>query len=652
MILTNSAHDATERFVQSRTVLRAPRLVPAALALLVWTGCARETGPPQSSVPPPRSGTAESALKAAEEYEAPDTAGYVGSAACRRCHERIAESYAHHPMANSVRPVTSERAARFESGRVGNDRHFLLSRESKGRLIHAESMVGTDGKTIWTQPFEMDFMVGSGQRAHAFLIFDHNMLFQSPLNWYAASGDWDLAPGYVLHDVRRFRRRATDECLACHAGRVHSIGRNLNRFAAPVFHEASVGCENCHGPGQSHIAFHEFSNTLAAQEGRDPIVQPARLPVTERESICYQCHLQTTARVLRPGRSHLDFRPGMVLHDVWTPVEVGDENAKAVRHVQQMRQSQCFVHSDGKLGCISCHDPHSKPTRQERTDFFRSRCFACHTAESCTEAAEQRRPLNDSCIHCHMPSFGAPNMAHVSQTDHRIVRRPPAEPASPAASNPSSNITLRYFGGIDRELPEWERQRGLGIAMWAHTDTTGEPAPNFVAEMLTPALTAAPDDHFAPTLLAAFYRQRGQLAEAQRFYRLAEQLPAGQESAWEGLLVTCYLLEQWAEVLPYANRMIELMPSEARFYALRADILQNLGQFQQAVASAQKAIELDPTLVSVRRWLVDALRRQGQADEAAIEQSTLKKMLEAAEQEAGPSDPSSATGPAQPETGT
>ena len=34
---------------------------------------------------------------------------------------------------------------------------------------------------------------------------------------------------------------------------------------------------------------------------------------------------------------------------------------EAVGHVEQMESSRCFRESQGRLGCISCHDPHRLP---------------------------------------------------------------------------------------------------------------------------------------------------------------------------------------------------------------------------------------------------------------------------------------------------
>lgn len=596
--------------------------------VVVQCGCSDSSSEKPKSTTAARSASESHASDStATAFVPPPTNNYVGSAACRRCHPDISADYAAHPMANSLKPITTEFANELPTGQVGNRHRFLSSTAEEGALVHAETMIDSDGDTIWHQPFTMDYVVGSGQRAYAFLYTDHDMLFQSPLNWYAMTNDWSLSPGYVTHDPRRFRRRATDECLACHAGRIHAMGRNLNRYDFPIFHEAAIGCENCHGPGAGHIRFHDGSLTdRTADSLTDPVINPATLTATKRDAVCFQCHLQAAARVLRPGRSHLDFRPGMDLSEIWTPVDATEEEGKAVRHVQQMQSSRCYEASGEQLTCITCHDPHRRPAENNRVAFYRQRCYLCHDSESCKAPSIDRSSQQDSCIACHMPSDGTRNVAHVSQTDHRIPRRPTSLADVDGAQKNPDNVVVSYFDQIDLQLPQWEVDRGLGIALWSHADVAGQQAPNVITQLLEPTLSRAPDDHFAPSLLAAFYRQLGQLRESQHYFRTAESLPAGQESAWEGLLVTFYLQQDWTQALSYADRILELLPNEARFHALRGDILLNLKLPEEAIAAGYRSIELDPTVLPVRQWLEKALRNAGRTEDANVQADVIRRM--------------------------
>ncbi|MGH9638315.1 MAG: hypothetical protein ACRD72_26065, partial [Candidatus Angelobacter sp.] len=94
-----------------------------------------------------------------------------------------------------------------------------------------------------------------------------------------------------------------------------------------------------------------------------------------------------------------------------------------LEHYLSMRLSKCYRSSQGKLGCISCHDPHVQPGREEAPAYFRQKCLVCHTEKSCAVplAIRQRKSPPDDCANCHMPKRDVTVIAHSVLTNHRIV---------------------------------------------------------------------------------------------------------------------------------------------------------------------------------------------------------------------------------------
>lgn len=597
------------------------------LTCVVMIGCSQKQDPVASTTVT-SDGPATIPAASTAHWNPPSSDGYVGSNKCAECHEQIAESYRSHPMANSIRAVDGPPSDKTDSNNpVLGETRFYASQQNNGQMFHHEKMVDLDGKLIFDQAVPMHYEVGSGQRAFAYLNQQNDLLFQSPINWYSQTEQWDLSPGYQKDDPRRFRRRITDECLACHAGRTNPIGRSLNRFGNPAFHEMAIGCENCHGPGSPHVALHEAGPLTNGVT--DPIINPINLHHSAKESVCNQCHLQATARVLRPGRSHFDFRPGFELEDIWTVLDQGvevsdDGQTRAVNHVQQMRASKCYIGSESAMGCISCHNPHGLPTPETQIAFYRKRCYTCHEKNDCVEAVEIRNQRDNSCVACHMPHRTSNNISHVTQTDHRILRRP--EKQSPEQLKNSEELTFEYFDDADQRLESWEAQRAAATTLWMHLDKKGKPAPTSLANLLTPTLKAVPNDHLALTLLGALANQHQRYEMAARYFESASKLPAGEESAVSGLLTINYLNSRWTDALKHANRMIEINPEEARFHALQADILVNLNQLQEGIAAARRSLQLDPTVMPVREWLVDHLQKAGRTAEYASELALLKRM--------------------------
>ncbi|MBI1311750.1 hypothetical protein GC176_10700 [bacterium] len=610
---------------RSRTVALACCLI-AATILSAAVLLVRESGE--------QAGTAASGSRDASsvvEYSTPPTEGFAGSDACVECHAEIAESYATHPMAQSFRSIEQFDWSAYPAGaahRVNGGSSVLEVRCEDGHVSHHELLFDQAGDQICDTGYPMSYVIGSGQRALAFLQRRGDALFMSPVNWYARSQSWGLAPSYRANDPRRFDRRVVDQCLACHAGRIEPQSRRANAYSAGAFVEMQIGCEKCHGPGAEHIAF-QTAGKPAGDES-DPIINPAKLSTNLRDSVCYQCHLQGVARVRRPQRSEFDFRPGQSYEDIWT-VMVADTGVGAdgrthtISHVTQMRDSLCFKKGEGTLGCISCHDPHRLPTATERVEFYRSRCLKCHTDESCRLTPEQRHGRQNSCIDCHMPALNASNVSHVSQTDHRIVRF--AGQSGHSEHKPEeTGASLQFFDASHQRLPEWEQARVLALGSWTYFLKRGQTPPASLTKWFQQSLAAWPDDADVLTTFAALQLEHSTPAQAFEFYQSAIDLPGVKEAALEGCLRSCYRQAKWNQALQFADELLAIEASSAGTHAMRADALWNLGRSDEAVEAARQAVTLNPLLIQVHEWLIDKLSRTGQPEAARRQERLLQRI--------------------------
>jgi len=559
-------------------------------------------------------------------YKIPSTDDYTGSQACTECHTGIARTYQTHPMARSITlidPEAIEGQLPLPRRQVPGHRRFFEVDVHEGIMRHHEKMLAADGSPIYGQAVPMDYVVGSGTRAKAYLYHRGELLFMSPLNWYSQRQVWDLAPGYVPDDERRFDRQATDECLSCHAGRPSVPGRADNRFRRPAFHEMAIGCENCHGPGRNHIRFHK--QQLATPPDSDPIVNPGKLAPELRESVCNQCHHQAAARILRHGRSHFDFRPGMHADDIWTFMDGSSRMGQqgqltAVSHVQQMRRSRCFQKSDGQLGCISCHDPHRTPQAQERIRFYRTRCLNCHAQNSCLAPLEQREAQQDSCIACHMPARDSSNVSHVSQTDHRVIR---SRSSAPAEVRTPAQLALPDSAA---HLPLWERDRAWGLGNWSYLDLNSvDPGREVTSRILDISKSGPADGAVLDTLgLMALRYQR--YRSARPFFERSLAFPDAAFSAWNNLLNLSYQASEFEIALDYANQILKTDPGSSRVLTLKADILANLGRRNEAIRVGEEALRLNPSLEPLRVWLIVQLEQAGRKSEQQEHEQILQRM--------------------------
>lgn len=400
--------------------------------------------------------------------ESNGASNYVGSKSCFGCHPNIYRSFQKTDMGGSMR-----RANDWIPGVLPSEAMVTVPDSSRSfRVYHdpggwhqSESEPG-----VFTVEHQLEYTVGSGANGLSFIIRRGQYLFQAPLSYFAKTQKWDFSPGYEKADLG-FGRSVTEECINCHAGRAAPIRDQPGAFNDPPFQELSIGCENCHGPGERHV------KSAGKQAGS--IVNPAKLAPRLAENVCMNCHQSGEVRVLQPGKNYADFRPGQWLFDtaviLKTPVRGNEAEGDLLQHFSAMQESRCFRASGGKLSCLSCHDPHVQPRNAETPAYFRAKCVACHNDKSCGLALKVRVDQNSNdCVACHMPKRNVLQISHSALTNHRI----PARSKGPELAGPTKEIDglvvvnppgerpvqlsrltlLRAYGSLSAQNPEFQRR--------------------------------------------------------------------------------------------------------------------------------------------------------------------------------------------------
>jgi len=358
---------------------------------------------------------------------------YVGSAPCAGCHASLYERYRKTGMGQSM-SLASDAAqlSRLPTPvtifQQNIKRHFTILRQGSD-LYQSQYELDGNGKEIFHNTHKLEYVIGSGSNGQSYVVRRAESLFQAPLSYYSRPAKWDLSPGFELQDAA-FNRPIQAGCVACHSGRANTIRDRLAVYGEPAFHELAIGCENCHGPGQLHIT--ERSKGMpVSKRGDSSIVNPSRLPPWLANNICMNCHQTGDTRVLQPGKDYLDFRPGTSLNNTVGIFRVPyrrefppDEDL--LEHYSSMVLSRCYQQSQGRLSCLSCHNPHTEPSVQEAPAYYRGKCLGCHTDKSCSLPLAQRRQQRpaDDCASCHLPKRNLRTIAHSALTNHRILARP------------------------------------------------------------------------------------------------------------------------------------------------------------------------------------------------------------------------------------
>src|SRR5262249_45446282 len=151
-------------------------------------------------------------------------------------------------------------------------------------LFQSEFEVDARGRELFRASHQLQYVIGAGVNGQTYIVNRGGYLFQAPLSYYAKAEEWNLSPGYELNDPG-FSRLMLPGCVICHSGRPQARSNGNGSYGDPPFAELAIGCENCHGPGQLHVA--ERSRGIPRQGPTDSsIVNPGKLPVRLAEEIC------------------------------------------------------------------------------------------------------------------------------------------------------------------------------------------------------------------------------------------------------------------------------------------------------------------------------------------------------------------------------
>jgi Flp pilus assembly protein TadD len=482
-----------------------------------------------------------------------------------------------------------------------------------GRVFHQETRRNADGQIVATHEEEILYVLGSGRQGISYLVERGGFLFESPITWFSRKKRWDLSPGFEVANYH-FDRPIRPGCLYCHANRANWAPGPINRYRLPIFEGHAIGCERCHGPGELHAA------DPAVRNGLDQtIVNPVRLEPSLRDAVCEQCHLIGNHRVVRIGRREEDFRPGLPFQWFWTVLTQPADRADSrfVGQVEQMHASRCFTASQGRLGCISCHDPHRLPSAQEKVAFYRSRCLECHGDRGCTLPAATRleRSPDDDCTSCHMPREANADIPHAASANHSIPRNANRENSSGSTHKRSSRPSRRpvpFHGKLVEAQEQAELGRDIGVALCRGDENEAR----FVLPLLDAALIARPDDVAGWEAKGFVLGRLGRNDEALTAFQKALSQELGRESTLVGAAYLTAQMGRNQDAIAFWHRAIAINPWRSDYLAELALIHFREGNWQSAAAACRETLELNPFWVDVRKWLVRCYLELGDAEAA------------------------------------
>lgn len=626
--------------------------IAAALLFLLWPPAAGKPGQPKQD------------LVSELGYHVTEGAapGYIEDRACATCHAGIAETYKHVGMSRSfARPRAEVYIEDFEN----NHFYHAKSREHYEMLRRGDDIwfkryqLDEQNKPINVYERKIDWILGSGNKTRSYLI--HNQggeMYQLPIGWYTQTQSWGMAPGFDKPAHLGVKRRVQRECMFCHNAYPEvETGSDVRGQAHlyPKHLPEGTGCQRCHGPGAEHARL-AFGGAADVESLRGAIVNPGKLSDQRRDDICFGCHMLPAVALIgtrRFDRPVYSFRPGHELSDYALVMDVEEqhqtrnERFEINHHPYRLIQSRCYTKSEGKLSCLSCHNPHRKVAAEQRPAHYRKVCLECHTAHEPRPvlSGPSKDAAPDDCVACHMQQRRTQDVIGVTMTDHHIRRVPggsellaPREEQTPilldanflfpesapkgvegriyravAVSRAgSTQESIAFLEKTLREHPQESLEPYLDLAlaqlsrgMFENAETT-----------LGTVLKRAPENILARDYLAAIYLKRREYARAEPILRSLLESNTKLPSVPYHLGIIRVAESKYAEAKPFFETATRMRENMERAWFYLGITSAETGDHAAAIKHFRQALAISPRFTRAYIHLAKSFLAQGDKAEA------------------------------------
>lgn len=186
--------------------------------------------------------------------------------------------------------------------------------------------------------------------------------------------------------------QAENPCATCHEEQVQAVAQTVHQRAAES--DASF-CVACHGNPDKHLE----TGDKAHIRGKETL---AHWQASEKTSACLSCHRASRLEFLQSPHDQGQVSCWSCHLGVWhQPANIPGEPCSGC-HLQETASFRRAYHHpvpEGKLKCVSCHDPHRQQSSEE---LGRERCVQCHR-EAEGPFVFPHLASEDGCVTCHAP---------------------------------------------------------------------------------------------------------------------------------------------------------------------------------------------------------------------------------------------------------
>ena len=218
-----------------------------------------------------------------------------------------------------------------------------------------------------------------------------------------------------------------------------------------------------------------------------------------------------------------------------------------------------------------------------------------------------------------MPPLPIQDIPHTALTDHRLPRvssaaQMPSAPAQPRGEYDDLDWALVHAIRATHSSDQQSAMQALERLQLDPADTPTE------------MLRQLGDDMPVLERIGIPLAMLGRTDLALQVWERALELEPTNEAVLHSLALFYSRSGDPLMGLKYIDRLLAVNPYLAEYQWLRSRLLEQAGQFDEAVRAAERTVQLDPTAISVRAWLIDAYQRGNQPAKAQQQREIMERM--------------------------
>jgi predicted CXXCH cytochrome family protein len=393
------------------SLLVAMALVWSALVATVAARQQSPAAPRESSLAPAAIAPQSPSTTLADAGVAGGPSGdYVGSDACKRCHEVEHGQWQRSLHIQMTKPIAeakilgdfTEGTRLSESGRS-----YEFSR-SNGAPVMRIAFGDRAPET-----FTVDYTLGAKRYQGYLSKLADGRMYVLPAFWQVETRRWidwkEITPvPDGAHDLRQIWNANCFNCHATNLAQGYDIQAKLYRT---TWSEMGIGCEACHGPGREHVAIADgweknpASKPADIASSTDPALTDRLKALSTRTAIprrtfdtCAYCHGNKTNVFVgfKAGDRYEDYALPFLLSDEIPANDLQGEfwpdgRPNRFNRPQALMQSGCFM--AGAIACTNCHVAHgSRYEHSLKVNIYEGRygdtlCTQCHQEQQSAPGA-------------------------------------------------------------------------------------------------------------------------------------------------------------------------------------------------------------------------------------------------------------------------